>query len=100
MFDSSRESLNALQSQIRPHGLAKDREAFAKQKQDDLERQVIDLRSKIEANAPMLELEELSQRVDAALQQSKTANSAVSYVLNAEPGRLFITGGDAQIDRG
>jgi hypothetical protein len=68
--------------------LTKQREAYAKDKQDELEKQVADLKAKIAANAPQVEVDESVGKVSVALEEAKAANNAVNYVLNAEPGQL------------
>jgi uncharacterized protein involved in exopolysaccharide biosynthesis len=83
--------LRAYRAQLQ---LAKDREADAKEKRDDYEKQVADLKAKAAAGASKEELAEISARVDAAFAEFQAANNAVNYVLNAEPGKYVIRGGD------
>jgi cytochrome c-type biogenesis protein CcmH/NrfG len=59
---------------------AKQREAYAKEKQDELEKQVADLRAKIAANASRAEVDESFGKVSVALEEAKVANNAVNYL--------------------
>ena len=68
--------------------LAKEREGVAKDKQDELEKEVADLKTKITLSAPQAEVDESFGKVTIALEKAKVANSAVNYVLNAEPGEF------------
>jgi|SRR5208337_4874211 len=69
---------------------AKQREAVAKEKQDELAKQVTDLKAKIAAKAPQAEVDESFGKVSVALEASKAASDAVKDVLNAEPGEFKI----------
>jgi hypothetical protein len=70
--------------------LAKQREAVAKEKQDELANQVTDLKAKFAANAPQAEVDESFGKVSIALEEAKAANNGVNYVLNAEPGEITV----------
>ena len=61
--------------------LAREREADAKEKQTELEKQVQELKARTAAGAPREELAAISARVDVALGEFTTANNAVKNVL-------------------
>lgn len=64
--------------------LARERETDAKEKQTELEKQVEELRAKTAAGASQKELAAITEKVEAALGEFKTANNAVHHVLTAE----------------
>lgn len=75
--------------------LAKERVAFAAEKEAEVTKRFEELEKKAAAGAPKEELAALSANVDASLGELKAANTATAYVLKAESGSFSVKGGEA-----